>query len=316
MPMGFSRFCVHLSRGTLFEEIIKRAALAGLLALTTSALVAQAQVFSTPKNISNNAGNSLQPRIAVDSSGNINVVWMDNVVGSTSGDILFSRSADGGATFSSLKKLSTNSVQSFFPLIAVDSNGSINVIWHSFVGSLGNVDVFFSRSNDGGATFSAPTDISSNLSFSSAQQIALDSSGNINVVWASSLDIFLSRSTDGGVTFSLPKNVSNNSQVFGAFAAVPQIAVDSSGNINVVWRGLGIGPVDTFFSRSTDGGVTFSTRKRVSNSTGVGATGSTRIAVDSSGNINLLWEEQVAPVVKILFSRSSDGGATFSVPKS
>ncbi len=314
--MGFSRFCVHLSRGTLFEEIIKRAALAGLLALTTSALVAQAQVFSTPKNISNNAGNSLQPRIAVDSSGNINVVWMDNVVGSTSGDILFSRSADGGATFSSLKKLSTNSVQSFFPLIAVDSNGSINVIWHSFVGSLGNVDVFFSRSNDGGATFSAPTDISSNLSFSSAQQIALDSSGNINVVWASSLDIFLSRSTDGGVTFSLPKNVSNNSPVFGAFAAVPQIAVDSSSNINVIWRGLGIGPVDTFFSRSTDGGATFSTRKRISNSTGVGATGSTRIALDFSGNINVLWEEQVAPVVKILFSRSSDGGATFSVPKS
>src|SRR6266849_2179219 len=83
---------------TLFEEFVRRATLVGLLALTTSALVAQAQVFSTPKNISNNTGNSLQPRIVVDSSGNINVVWRDDTPGHF--DSFFSRSSDGGATFS------------------------------------------------------------------------------------------------------------------------------------------------------------------------------------------------------------------------
>src|SRR2546426_5548687 len=257
---------------TFFDQFIRRGVLAGLLALATSALVAQAQVFSTPKNISNNTGNSLQPRIAVDSSGNINVVWRDDTLGHF--DILFSRSVDGGASFPTPKNLSNNSAGTSLPLIAVDSSGNINVVWDGRVGSLGNVDIFFSRSSDGGATFSTPKDLSNNLAFSSQPQIALDSSGNITLVWAGQVDIFFSRSIDGGVTFSPPKNVSNSTPVFGAFAAVPQIAVDSGSNINVVWRGLGIGPVDTFFSRSTDGGVTFSARKRISNSTGVGATGS------------------------------------------
>ena len=57
-----------------FDQLIGRGVLAGLLALATSALVAQAQTFSTPKNISNGTGASFPPRIAVDSRGNINVV--------------------------------------------------------------------------------------------------------------------------------------------------------------------------------------------------------------------------------------------------
>ena len=50
---------------TFFDRFIRRVALAGVLALATSALVAQAQVFSTPKNISNNTGDSIFPQIAV-----------------------------------------------------------------------------------------------------------------------------------------------------------------------------------------------------------------------------------------------------------
>jgi len=43
---------------------------------------------------------------------------------------------------------------SFNPRIAVDSTGGINVVWVDT--TPGNQDVFFSRSTDGGAGFSAP----------------------------------------------------------------------------------------------------------------------------------------------------------------
>jgi RHS repeat-associated protein len=301
---------------SFFDQFIRRGVLAGLLALTTSAPIAQAQVLSTPKNISNNTGSSALPQIAVDSSGNINVVWMDNTPGNF--DVFFSRSTDGGTTFSSPKNIGSTTLNNIGlgqQQIAVDSGGNINVVWHAFVGSAGNVDIFFTRSTDGGVTFSAPRDISNNLLFSTAQQIALDSGGNINVVWAGSSDIFLSRSTDGGVTFSTPKNLSNGTGFCSPCSQAVQIGVDPGGNINVVWRGFGsIGNIDTFFSRSTDGGATFSTPKRISNSTNVPAIGSTRIAVDSSGNINVVWEED-ASLGSIFFSRSSDGGGTFSTPK-
>src|SRR5262249_4346642 len=85
--------------------------------------------FSAPKNISSSSGDSRFPRIAVDSAGSINVVWEDNVVDGISGDVFFGRSADGGATFSAPKFLSTNSAPSFAPIIAVDSSRNINVVW-------------------------------------------------------------------------------------------------------------------------------------------------------------------------------------------
>src|SRR6266849_6536465 len=129
---------------TFFDRFIRRVALAGVLALGTSALVAQAQVFSTPKNISNNTGSSLLPRIAVDSRGNINMVWQNDTSGNF--NIFFSRSTDGGATFSTPTNLSNSPDQSTSPLVAVDSSGNINVVWNS------NPVLFFSRSSDGGAT--------------------------------------------------------------------------------------------------------------------------------------------------------------------
>src|SRR6266702_1734627 len=115
--------------------------------------------------------------------------------------------------------------------------------------------------------------------------IAVDSRGNINVVWddftPGNSQIFFSRSTDGGVTFSTPKNLSNLSEIF--------------------------------FSRSTDGGVTFSIPKNLSNNAGF--SGSSRIAVDSGGNINVVWEDNTPGNLDIFFSRSIDGGLTFFTPK-
>ncbi len=310
-----------IRRNTVFDQFIRRAALACLLVLATSALVAQAQTFSTPKNISNDTGDSVLPLVAVDSSGNINVVWLDNTPGNFA--VFFSRSSDGGATFSSPKNIGSNNSSNTGvgqQNIAVDSSGNINVVWHAFVGTLGNADIFFSRSSDGGVTFSTPKDTSNNLSFSTAQQIALDSSGNINLVWhgeafgSSILDIFFSRSSDGGATFSTPKNLSNNVGFCSSCSRLPQIAVDSSGNINLVWEGLaGVGNIDIFFRRSTDGGVTFSTPKNLSNNAGTSQ--GAQIAVDSSGNINVVWEDNAPGQYDIFLSRSSDGGATFSTPR-
>src|SRR5437867_2468070 len=157
------------------RSLRSRAVLVGI-ALAASALVAQAQVFSAPQNLSH-SGTAEFAQIAVDSNGNINVVWDDFIPGNN--DIFFSRSIDGGVTFSPPKNVSQNAGSSVFPQIAVDSGGNINVVWED--NTPGNFNIFFSRSSDGGVTFSAPTNLS-NIGGVGAQ-IAMDSSGNINVVW-------------------------------------------------------------------------------------------------------------------------------------
>src|ERR1700680_1223158 len=277
-----------------------------VLGLSSMCLAAQAQVFSTPKNVSNNSDYSLAPQIAVDAAGNINVVWEDDTA--TNSNILFSRSTDGGVTFSTPKNVSSSTGFSSNPRISVDSQGAIDVVWVD--NTPGNQDIFFSRSTDNGLTFSTPQNLSNDSADSGNPQMAVDATANINVVWENeniTFGIFFSQSSDGGVTFSKPVNLTTNST--GSFS--PQLAADSAGNINVVWEDDFSAQSDISFARSTGKGttLTFSAPMNLSNNSGasVGA----QIAVDSGGNINVTWMDNTTGNNQILFRRSPDQGATF-----
>src|SRR2546422_824408 len=291
---------------TLFSYVLRQSAkrmpiLIPLLA--ASPLAVQAQVaFSPPQNVSSNPGTSYLSQIAVDSTGSINIVWLDNTPGNY--DIFFSRSSDGGATFSTPENLSNDPGDSENPQIVVDSTGNINVVWQD--NPPGNWQILFTRSSDGGATFSTPKNISNDPRGAGNPYMAVDSGGNINVAWVSSPTVLpniisFSRSSDGGATFSTPITLSTMP------SGDAQIAIDSSGNINVVWTFS-----DIFFSRSSDGGATFSTPQNLSNDLRAWAP---QIATDSSGNINVIWTDNTPGNYDIFFSRSSDGRATFSAPE-
>ena len=264
--------------------------------------------FSAPMNLSKSSGYSFNPRIAVDAFGSINVVWEDNTPGNQ--DIFFSRSTDGGATFTAPKNLSNDHPDSVDPQVALDASGNINVVWRNRDITFG---IFYARSTDGGANFSTPVNLAANVSGSLAPQVALETNGNIDVVWQddfnSQSDVSFSRSADKGLTFSAAKSLSSKS-----FA--PQISVDAKANINVTWlsNSAAAGTLDVFFSRSTDSGVTFSNPKNISN--GPADSGNPQVGGDQNGNIFVAWNRMVPPSVNndIFFSRSTDGGITFSAP--
>jgi hypothetical protein len=269
--------------------------------LVASPLFLQAQVlFSPPANISND-GHSGDQQIAIDPSGNISVVWLDSTPGYSA--VFFSRSSDGGATFSSPQNLSDNQGDAGGAQIAVDSTGNIYVAWGG-PGSSSD-SIFFTHSSDGGTTFSTPMIISNHPSGGArGPSMAVDSGGNINVTWGGAYlprTLFFSRSSDGGATFSTPVSVSNSGE-----AQDGQVAVDSSGNINVVWCD-GYGEFQVAFSRSVNGGASFSAPNIVSYA---GETCHPAMTLDSKGNIYIAWDLQ--PYGDIYVGRSSDGGATFS----
>jgi|GEM_PF-1282592 len=276
-----------------------------ILGVAATVSTASAQLpFSVAKNISNNSDFSFTPQTAVDSSGDIFVVWEDDA--SSNNNILFSRSSDGGATFSAPKIISSSTRFPFDPRIAVDSHDGINVVWND--DGPGNLDILFARSTDGGATFSTPVNISHDSDSSSSPQIATDSASNIFVTWESDsgvLGILFSRSADG-VAFSAPVMVSTNAG--GSMA--PQLAVDPAGNVNLVWEDDIASSSDISFSRSQDHGQTFSTPKSLSHN--VGNSNSAQINVDVSGNVNVVWENNSSGNFDVFFTRSTDGGQTFS----
>ena len=292
---------VHPSR---FAQIFAALVL-GVFGICASS---EAQVFSPAKNVSNNSDYSFTPQVAVDAAGNIYAVWEDDTANNS--NILFSRSTDGGATFSSPRNLSNSAGWSFGPRLLVDSQGGVNVVWVD--PTPGNQDIFFTRSADGGLTFTTPQNLSNDPADSGNPQMAADSSGNISVVWENddvTNGVLFTHSTDWGATFSTPVNLATNPS--GSFG--PQIAVGADGSINVAWEDDFNFQSDISFSRSTDKGATFSTPKNVSSNAGNSFLA--QIAVDTTGNIYVAWMDNTPGNYAILLSRSADQGATFSSAK-
>ena len=306
---------------TRSNQSIARLALLGVvLALTAPASWAQF-VFTQPQKINSSdgsTGNSEQ-LIAVDNLGNINVVWVEPT---SANNIMFSRSTDGGLTFSAPVNLSNNPGGAFEPSLALDASGNINLAWTGSANfASGPNDIFFTRSTDGGNSFSTPVDVSGGQPAGGGftPSLALDTAGNPNLVWSGCFDlacsanssVFFSRSNDRGATFSAPVQVSNDQ------TQIPQVVVDPSGNIDVVWyesvNGGGfLEPV--LFSQSSDGGATFSTPVTVSGTTFFPSL--EKMVVDSSGNIYII--ENLHPNLNasnrdVWLAASHDGGATFSM---
>src|SRR5215210_7531339 len=82
--------------------------------------------FRQPVNITPHDGGAFSPRVALDSSENLYVVWGDGEAGSR---IAFVRSSDQGENFTAPVYLSGSSVSALDPEIAVDSANAINVVW-------------------------------------------------------------------------------------------------------------------------------------------------------------------------------------------
>ena len=75
------------------------------------------------------------------------------------------------------------------------------------------------------------------------------------------------------------------------------VAVDADGNLNIIWAEFDCQQVfpftctwHLFYTRSTDGGATFSTPQDVANQSPGDALFGPQIAIDPWGKINIAWE--------------------------
>ena len=261
--------------------------------------------FGTPVNISKNIGSSSSPQFAV-SGNNVYVVWQAQATGKY--QILFAKSTDGGDTFSTPVNISNNSGDSSFPKILVSEN-NIYVVW-AFTVTTTDFDILFSKSTDGGATFTTPVNLSNTVRDTGLPQMTV-SGNNIYITWenngSGNFDVFVAKSTDRGNTFSTPVNVSKNSKSSGA----PQI-VASGNDVYVAWMDNTPGNYDVFVAKSTDNASTFGTPVNVSNNTS--DSGYQQIAL-SENNLYVAWTDTISEInYDVLVSKSTDGGATFSTP--
>jgi hypothetical protein len=90
-------------------------------------------------------------------SGEIVVTWNDQALGNP--DILSIRSTDGASTWSAPVRVNDDAgtTAQFFPWLDFDEAGAMHVVWYDRRADGFDIDVYYARSNDGGATYEANT---------------------------------------------------------------------------------------------------------------------------------------------------------------
>ena len=246
-----------------------------------------------------------KPWIAVDNTGgagngNIYVCWtrFDSVAAS---ELRFSRSTDGGATYVNEQILAPGGTAPFGCSVAVGSNGEVNVAWADRSGVTQD-DIRFRRSVDAGQNFAAAISVST---------------GNRHP----GIDTIATCPTGLNPAATRPTLTGNIRMLHQAWMAADTTAGPFDGNLYVVWATDPVGTPDNsdvFFSRSTDGGATWSAPVQLG--AGGGATDQFEpfVAVGGTGQISVAWYDRRNDatnntLIDVYKAFSTDGGATFGL---
>lgn len=276
-------------------------------------------------NLSNTPGDSLYPEIA-SYRNNVYMVWQDNSFtgNDRNYDIYLKRSNDGGASFDSNITNLSNDAGLSDDVQMVMSGSDIYLTWTD--GTLGNRNIFFTRSVDAGNTFSKPVKLSDNTGDSYNPEIAATlGSGNNSYVYAVWNDyspagnggIMLSTSKDRGATFSEPVSLSNNTK-----NSYPKIAADGNNVVYLVWNNQTLNDTigGVYLTKSTDNGTRFGQAIKLNNDNKM--FGEPQISIASSdddnnntSNVYVVWDSYDPNTQRnsgIFFTKSTDDGTNFS----
>ncbi len=253
------------------------------------------------------------PAIGVTSSGVLVAVWTEMKFSPFNDEIRSSRSTDGGQTWSPTAVIHpiNPTVDCCRPALAICGESVLVGYWESVAYPNGCVKAV--RSDDAGATWGAPVQVSTELGYydGAAPVPAWNPATNqAGIVWASSaMHLLFAASPDGGLTWNAPIVVSDATS---SSLAYPDLAF-ANGTFHVVWSDNRVSQYDTnvYYDRTADG-VHFGTDVRVNDSY-TGNQYEPHIAIDGSGGLHVSWIHNIPFQMDInaFYSKSMDEGANW-----
>jgi hypothetical protein len=287
--------------------------------------VTQSEPLNT--NAATDTGDDSLARLAADSAGTWIAVWTsdDPEIGSPGPDpdILFSRSQSNGQAWSQPAPVSpsmaSESHVEYQPDIAVGGSTWITA-WSTLEASGTDADIRFSRSTDGGMTWSEPALLNDDAEVDTRDddwvRLATDGDGVWLAVWqwrypdtSAERTVRMSRSLDDGLTWSPAQIV----PPAGELAQTPDVSTDGDLWL-VTWDVRTASDHDIRVARSNNEGATWTAPVFVNTN---GATDSEHdmvqaIANDGGGGWLVAWQSMediggTGTDWDLLFSRSNDG---------
>ncbi len=125
-------------------------------------------------------GYSSGPRIAVDASDYLHLIWRDDTPGND--EIYYRKGSDEGINWTTSRRLTWTQGGSSDAVIAADSTGHLHVVWSD--NTPGSDEIYYTTSTDAGVTWSTGQRLTWNSGFSQYPAVSVDSSGNLHLVWS------------------------------------------------------------------------------------------------------------------------------------
>jgi hypothetical protein len=293
------------------------------------------------------------PSLTFDTRGNVFygyiVVFFGNGKGVNGTQVAVARSVDGGATYPSASFFSFEGGSNHFndkPMITADKNpnspfrDNVYIAWDAASGGSTGGGIRVGSSSDQGATFAITrADNPSGPGRAIGTSPAVGLNGELFVAWNdfSANVIAFNRSFDGGQTWDVQRTISTKTipfdigipaESFRRALVYPVLDVDRSsgphrGRLFCSWMDLtAAGTTDIFLSFSDDGGTTWSRAEVVADQLSIPVDRFNHwMSVDPvTGDVNLSFYDTRNDttgfrfMTDVYFTRSSDGGASFSSP--
>ncbi|WP_315833003.1 sialidase family protein [Bradyrhizobium prioriisuperbiae] len=285
-----------------------------------------APVQVTQKALNLDWGPDARPKIVVDRQGRVAVAFSTFRDKAFNGQVLYTRSSDGGKSFAEPRPITPNNESQRFEALALDSDGSVFAAWldkrnrvpakesgRAYEGA----GLYFASSTDGGTTYSEARLAKDNTCECCRLGLAFAGPGHPVVVFR---NIF-----DGGIrdhaviTFTDPatpgevRRVSEDDwQIAACPHHGPSLSISAAGTYHVTWYTAGKKRKGLFYARSLDGGKTFSDPVAIGRSD---RSPSRPYVVSSAQGTAMVWKEFDGEKTSINLMTSRDDGASWSQPK-
>jgi len=258
--------------------------------------------WKTEKRITNNAGGSQSPAIAV-SGATVYLVWYDYTPGAA--EIYFRRSIDNGATWENAKRLTNNAGQSTLPRV-VASGDNVYVTWQDT--TPGNWETYFRRSTDNGATWKSAKRITNTAADSLNPDIAVDG-GNVYLAWyegdVGSRQIHFCQSSNWGATWGAAQPLTLDAYD----STYPHIAAAAGSAVYLAFRSDADGDDNVFFTTSANNGGSWSSPTQLTDNSGFSYPSG--IAAKNA-KVYVAWYDNTTGDNDVYCRKSADSGSTWN----
>jgi len=287
--------------------------------------------FSTPVQVTKERlnldwGPDARPKIVVARDGGIALAFSIFRDKAFNGQVLYTRSTDGGQSFAELRPITASNESQRFEALGLDADGTVFAAWldkrnripaQQHGRKYDGAGLFFASSKDGGTTYSESRLAQDNTCECCRLGLAFAGPGRPVVVFR---NIFEGGVRDHAVVafsdLATPGEVHRISrddwQIDACPHHGPSLSISAEGTFHVAWYTNGKVRKGLFYARSHDGGRTFSEPVSI----GRPDRNPTRpYVVANARETALVWKEFDGEKTTVNLMISNDDGATWSAPK-